>query len=363
MGSKDNSGSELGAPDLPSTVIVYGSGGFASTLIELFGACGVSVSTVFDHSRIGENIAGYLVENPDDFDFSGKTIVFAIHNYLADIRGIAKSLLGISEADIWLPPRVAVALKFRGHSLENYWLTSSTEIYDRLEDKLKPIKAHLSDKKSLSTLQSLFRYRISGLLEDLPVPEPLSEQYFSTDVRFIDSQSSNVTYLDLGAFDGDGLRKTVDLGIVPERYIALEPEPENYTKLVASSNKATFPVICLPLSASNKFGTEYFNSGADGSAANKGGSFPVTSVALDDLLHMENITHIKFDIEGAELAALEGAKNLLLRDRPRLALSVYHKPDDIWVLFDYVNNLGVFKHYFLRTYGHQTFDTILYCIP
>ena len=36
------------------------------------------------------------------------------------------------------------------------------------------------------------------------------------------------------------------------------------------------------------------------------------------------------DIEGAEYDALLGLESIIQRDRPHLAVSVYHKPDDMW---------------------------------
>jgi hypothetical protein len=70
------------------------------------------------------------------------------------------------------------------------------------------------------------------------------------------------------------------------------------------------------------------------------------------------------DIEGAEMEALLGASSVLLRDLPHLAISVYHKPEDLWTLGTFINSLCTNKYnFFLRNYGHQTFDTFLYAIP
>lgn len=57
----------------------------------------------------------------------------------------------------------------------------------------------------------------------------------------------------------------------------------------------------------------------------------VQAVTLDqivDELRLERVDFIKMDIEGAERHALAGARRLLAADRPRLAVCIYHGPDD-----------------------------------
>ena len=59
------------------------------------------------------------------------------------------------------------------------------------------------------------------------------------------------------------------------------------------------------------------------------GKVKVPVCDLDSTLENEKVTFIKMDIEGAEIEAIKGARRILARYKPRLAISVYHKPEDI----------------------------------
>jgi FkbM family methyltransferase len=60
-----------------------------------------------------------------------------------------------------------------------------------------------------------------------------------------------------------------------------------------------------------------------------GPALQVTTIdALVRNLGLPRLDFIKMDIEGAEQNALAGAKETLARWRPRLAISVYHLPED-----------------------------------
>ena len=55
---------------------------------------------------------------------------------------------------------------------------------------------------------------------------------------------------------------------------------------------------------------------------------------LDDIAGNEPIDFIKLDVEGAEERALRGGEGVILRDEPNLALSLYHRTDDIMDLVE-----------------------------
>ena len=56
----------------------------------------------------------------------------------------------------------------------------------------------------------------------------------------------------------------------------------------------------------------------------------IRTISLDAFLQDERVTFIKMDIEGAELEALQGAERVIRECKPKLAVSIYHKKEDIW---------------------------------
>lgn len=84
---------------------------------------------------------------------------------------------------------------------------------------------------------------------------------------------------------------------------------------------------------------------------------------LVDRFGIDRIDLIKIDIEGSEAAALKGMSESIRRFRPQLAISVYHRPEDLWELPDFV--LGLVDGYttFVESYCYNRSETIAYLIP
>ena len=88
--------------------------------------------------------------------------------------------------------------------------------------------------------------------------------------------------------------------------------------------------------------------------------FEIKTVALDDVVKDCEVGFIKLDIEGAEYAALQGAKQTLLRDKPFLAICVYHRRGDLLAIMDYLHGLIPEYRFWLRHYSFVGCDTVLY---
>ena len=69
-----------------------------------------------------------------------------------------------------------------------------------------------------------------------------------------------------------------------------------------------------------------------------------------------------FITEGSELKALEGAKTVIQRDHPKLAISLYHKPEDIVELPAYILELVPEYKFYIRHYCSDVCETVLYAV-
>ena len=90
---------------------------------------------------------------------------------------------------------------------------------------------------------------------------------------------------------------------------------------------------------------------------------PIEATSLDDFAHAVDLDHvdfIKMDIEGAELAALEGAVALLARFRPKLAISVYHRSTDLATIPAFLASLDLGYQFWLEHYTTHLEETVLY---
>ena len=176
-------------------------------------------------------------------------------------------------------------------------------------------------------------------------------------------------FVDCGAFDGDTIRTFLRRRrSVFRRICAFEPDPANFRKL--SAFVATLPetiqtrIDRLPLAAGARRQTVRFEaSGSVASRIDEAGTVEVACAPLDEILVDQAPTFIKMDIEGAEPEALAGARNVICRHRPVLAVCVYHRQEHLWEIPLMLADLVEDYRFFLRRYGDEFGDVVCYAVP
>ena len=110
-----------------------------------------------------------------------------------------------------------------------------------------------------------------------------------------------------------------------------------------------------------------FQDTGPGSSATGGtNGVQVITETLDDFIHansIERVNFIKMDIEGAELNALTGAERTIRRDRPQLAISLYHDLGHFGSIPNWIANLDLGYQFYLDHFTIHEEETVLFARP
>ncbi len=195
----------------------------------------------------------------------------------------------------------------------------------------------------------------------------LGTQYFDEDILPF---KQNEVFVDGGCFNFWTsrlfLKKMAGLGIECKKIYAFEPDSKNIKKCkehIESLDINNVEFIEAGLWSYNTF--LQFSSEGKGSShivlKEERETEKIKVAALDSCV-VEPVTFIKLDIEGAELEALKGAEHTIKRYRPKLAICIYHKPEDIWEIPYYIKMLVPEYKLYIRHYSNSESETVLYAV-
>ncbi len=238
----------------------------------------------------------------------------------------------------------------------------SEEFYNENREKYDAVRDILYDEFSKNSLDAYLNEKISGDYQ-LLLPYVVYPQYFFKNAPW--KYSNNEVLLDCGAYDGDSIKDFIAMQNNYKKIIACEPDRKNYKALLNNIEKNGWKSIApYRIGVSDEKKVLVFHSSGDCfSRIGEGGEEKIDVEAIDHLLNGERVSIIKMDIEGAEMEALKGAEMTLRRCRPILMISAYHKKDDIYNIFEFVNNRLENYHYFFRCHRPHPIDAVLYAVP
>lgn len=233
--------------------------------------------------------------------------------------------------------------------------------YQKHMEMLQSVYGLLFDEKSKVVFENLLNYKITrdpALIKD--IQDDVREQYFTSEImRFTDKE----IFMDLGAYTGDTIIHFSDsVHGTYEKIIAVEPDEENYKQL--KKNTDTFTDIeYYPDGIAEKDGEARFMAQAlYTSHFDEEGEQCIRTRSVDSILKGAQVTFVKADIEGLETEMLKGARATIEKYKPKLAVAVYHKKEDIFriplLLYNYRNDYK----FFMRHYTEMPIDTVLYAV-
>lgn len=179
-------------------------------------------------------------------------------------------------------------------------------------------------------------------------------------------EKRNGAFVDCGSYDGQSAMDYMKFTGRECRVYAFEPDKCNFQGLTERVKDRT-GFICLNKGCYSFDGMLSFHSNGDmSSSLQETGSEHVQVTTIDRVVGDEKTAFIKMDIEGAELEALKGAEKVIKRDMPVLAVSAYHRQEDLITLIPYIyalHNEDQRYHLYLRHHGTVQTELVIYAVP
>lgn len=330
-------------------LIIYGASGYAKSLNKFILENGLR-SDGYAVNRKYQNDDNLVFEQLD-YRFEEYNILIGFSDYRTaeeNIR-VLKNVKNVYFLDTTL------TVEFLDNKFVEENIAAFFNSYELLEDEV-------SKRTFLGYINGKLTLRCDDIY-DLIDPA----QYFVKDIVQL---SQSEVFFDGGAYIGDTLQEFIkNTNGHYKKVFCAEPDISSYDSLVSNiSSKAIKNVTAVNLGLWNedtilKFSNDSFN--AERSSLINGNTAEGVAIKvgkIDSILNGEAVTFIKLDIEGVEKQALEGARESIERFKPKLAICVYHRPEDLITIPQLIKSMRPDYKFYLRQHLHITQELVLYAI-
>jgi FkbM family methyltransferase len=339
---------------LPARLAVLGAGGEGKRLATLCQGLGIEVAGVFDNdaTKRGTVIGKCRVAPFDALSTFDRAIpvIIASHRVLgstSSLRAMGFAVTPFATLQVLEPERFAPHMFYDG-LLDNL---------HQNKHEIAWLANQLADAASLRVLDRVVGYRMSLDAQVLAEVVDWDLYGFSGILQF----GSDEVYVDGGAFDGDSIRMFLEhVAGKYQRILGFEPDAGTFARLQKNLHGLEHVDLfnCGLHERQARLG--FSNDGSRGSIISADADFHIEVAGLDEILDGGKVSFIKMNIEGAEPDALRGAARSIAKWRPKLALSAYHRPSDLWALAKQVRALVPDYKLYLRQHDGGIIETVLY---
>jgi FkbM family methyltransferase len=349
-------------PTADSAFVLFGCGELGKAARKSLSKAGLNVLAFCDNNpaRWGSLVDGVPVLSPAEgvSKCHGSNVLVMTVYTNTPLRKQLQSMgvTALSFAELaWCHPDVF--LPYQSLELPDKIIQNSRKILDVL--------GLWADDTSKREYVGQIAWRMSLDPDVLPQHSHTKETYFPPGIFDI---KQDEVFVDCGAFDGDSI--AAFLRLCKNRFNkiwAIEPDPENYKHLQERIQlydaEIVRKIISLQAAVGLKRQKIAFNATGTAGSTMGEGSYEVNSIPLDIILKSDTPTYIKMDIEGAEMDALVGAKHVIKKNLPILAVCAYHKQDHLWEIPLLIQSISNDYEFFLRRYSDECWELICYAIP
>ncbi len=222
----------------------------------------------------------------------------------------------------------------------------------------------LEDKKSKEVFAAILKFKLTeDYFYPILVKDDTSLQYFDKEVLTL---CEDEVFIDCGAYTGDTIASFLKVTNEKFKHIySYEPEKNTFEELKryvdTLEQKDKITIINAGVYYKNK--TFYLHGeGVGVSCTNEVTNRKTEVVSIDETInHIP--TFIKMDIQTFEIQALLGGINNIIKYKPKLAISIYHKFDDLWNIPLLLKQWLPEYRLIMRHYECTQEETIIYAIP
>lgn len=336
-------------------ILLYGMGNGADKLLAVCEQKGIQVKGVFasdgfvrGHSFHGMRVMPYS-EVESIYPPDGCIVLLAFGSSRPDVMALFDRVA--ARYPLFVPD-----LPVCGENLFD------AAFFAQYRDKFESARALFADEASRTLFDLVLRckYEAAHALFDRATSEKQAWDLLPTE--------SITSMADLGAYNGDTAREAMgkcpDLSFV----LAVEPDRRNFRKLSdwAANGSENCRVECHQVAISDTCGEAAFDASGNRNAGLCTGRADgtVQTATLDSLLQGRRVDYVKFDVEGAEHAALLGAADSIRTHRPALRVAAYHRSEDLFDLPLLLSSLCEnYDFHLVRTRGYPAWDLDILAIP
>jgi FkbM family methyltransferase len=307
---------------------VFGATGSAAEVESLLGSRQKKIQAYFDNApqKQGTVFRGLQVQSPASaasFVKDGGAIVIAAA-YQVEIAAQLTEM-GIPAARIFPFVSSMFAPHFGRAAIEPHI------------SQINNLLPRLADDASREYVENLIRFRWTMNPLDLKRNPKLKGFYLYDQAGLGPHKGDHL--VDCGAYNGDTVKAFMTRLDSDATMTAVEPLSSNFEELKAyiASMNWTGKVTPVRGAVGEEPGETFMSSAVDSTdprahtATKTGEKVPVQT--LDTLLSdAAKVDYVKIDIEGDEPKVLKGARGLLNKHKPDLAVAGYHLPEHLWTL-------------------------------